>query len=83
MKPDGPLQTKIKQLEENVAVSGGQWQRLAIARSFMRVVHDKEEQAEEQDRVKLMCYDEPSSALDPKAEFGTSFQFFLKSGPDH
>lgn len=22
------------------------------------------------DNVRLMCYDEPSSALDPKAEFG-------------
>lgn len=63
-KPDGPLQKRIKALEETVKVSGGQWQRLAIARSFMRA------QTGDGEKVKLLCYDEPSSALDPKAEFG-------------
>lgn len=67
-KEDGPLQTRVKSLEEELKISGGQWQRLAISRSFMRALDN--------DRVKLMCYDEPSSALDPKAEFG---QFFLIS----
>ena len=63
-KEDGPLQTQVKSLEEKLEISGGQWQRLAISRSFMRVLNN--------DRVRLMCYDEPSSALDPKAEFGQS-----------
>ncbi|KAG9016797.1 hypothetical protein FRB90_002130 [Tulasnella sp. 427] len=42
------------------AFSGGQTQRLALSRTFMRSM---------QDRVKLLAYDEPSAALDPKAEF--------------
>lgn len=70
-KENGPLQTRIKALEEELNVSGGQWQRLAIARSFMR--------AQGNDAVRLMCYDEPSSALDPKAEFGEC-QYSLYSG---
>ena len=39
-------------------LSGGQWQRVALARAFMKV---KE--------ADLLILDEPSSALDPKAEF--------------
>ncbi|KAF8609562.1 P-loop containing nucleoside triphosphate hydrolase protein [Ceratobasidium sp. AG-I] len=39
-------------------LSGGEWQRLALSRSFMR----------NSDRVRLLCYDEPSASLDPKAE---------------
>ena len=62
VQENGPLQARVKSLEEQLDISGGQWQRLAISRSFMRVLDN--------DRVRLMCYDEPSSALDPKAEFG-------------
>ncbi|MDI1461426.1 ABC transporter ATP-binding protein [Catellatospora sp. KI3] len=39
-----------------VNLSGGQWQRLALARAFLRTVPD------------LMVLDEPSSGLDPEAE---------------
>ncbi|MFE6844636.1 ABC transporter ATP-binding protein [Streptomyces sp. NPDC057686] len=39
-----------------VVLSGGQWQRLALARSFLR------------DRADLMILDEPSSGLDAEAE---------------
>ena len=42
--------------EEGQELSGGQWQKLAIARAFMR------EDAE------LLILDEPSSALDAEAE---------------
>ncbi|KAG9016798.1 hypothetical protein FRB90_002131 [Tulasnella sp. 427] len=42
------------------AFSGGQTQRLALSRTFMRSMRDC---------VKLLAYDEPSAALDPKAEF--------------
>lgn len=59
----------MKTLDRKVEASGGQWQRMAIARSFMRTIADKE------GKVKLMCYDEPSSALDPKAEFGARLVF--------
>lgn len=62
---DGPLQKSLKDLQQELNVSGGQWQRLAISRTFMRALDN--------DNVRLMCYDEPSSALDPKAEFGMLF----------
>ena len=39
-------------------ISGGQWQRVALARAFMKVKD-----------VDLLILDEPSSALDPKAEY--------------
>ncbi|KAG9105349.1 hypothetical protein FRC07_009358 [Ceratobasidium sp. 392] len=42
-------------------LSGGEWRRLALAKTYMRY----------SDRVKLLCYDEPSASLDPKAEFRT------------
>jgi ABC-type Mn2+/Zn2+ transport system ATPase subunit len=40
------------------ALSGGQWQRIALARAFMKI---KE--------ADLLILDEPSSALDPQAEY--------------
>lgn len=61
--PNGPLHKRIKELETGEQVSGGQYQRLAISRTFMRSMGSSD--------VKLLVYDEPSSALDPKAEFGT------------
>jgi ABC-type dipeptide/oligopeptide/nickel transport system ATPase component len=50
----------IKQPEftEDRWLSGGQWQRIALARAFMKI-----EEAE------LLLLDEPSSALDPQAEY--------------
>ncbi|GAA1964743.1 ABC transporter ATP-binding protein [Catenulispora subtropica] len=42
--------------EEGTVLSGGQWQRLALARGLLRTGRD------------LMILDEPSSGLDPEAE---------------
>ncbi|MEV0419718.1 ABC transporter ATP-binding protein [Streptosporangium canum] len=43
--------------ETGVVLSGGQWQRLALARAFLRDQHD------------LMILDEPSAGLDSEAEY--------------
>lgn len=40
------------------ALSGGQWQRLALARAFMRI-----------ETADLLLLDEPSASLDPEAEY--------------
>jgi ATP-binding cassette, subfamily B, bacterial len=39
-------------------LSGGQWQRLALSRAFMRL-----------DSADLLLLDEPSASLDPEAEY--------------
>ncbi|KAG8903124.1 hypothetical protein FRB99_003726 [Tulasnella sp. 403] len=48
------------QVEPPKAFSGGETQRLALSRTFLRSTTCD---------IKLMVYDEPSAALDPKAEF--------------
>jgi len=50
---DTQLGTRFK---AGVGLSGGQWQRIALARAFMRT------------RPLLMLLDEPTAALDPEAE---------------
>ena len=52
---------KPSQVSESVswrALSGGQWQRIALARAFMKI-----------QEADLLILDEPSSALDPQAEY--------------
>ena len=52
------LETPLgKQLEGGVDLSEGQWQRMAIARSLMRL-----------SSAELLVFDEPTAALDPKTE---------------
>lgn len=55
-----------EEVEKVLELSGGQWQRLALARLFMRA---------ERECVRMVCTDEPSAALDPKAEFGECIFF--------
>jgi ATP-binding cassette subfamily B protein len=55
---DQGLETPLgKQLEDGIDLSGGQWQRIAIARALMRL-----------DTASVLIFDEPTAALDPKTE---------------
>ncbi|WP_228056578.1 ABC transporter ATP-binding protein [Microcoleus sp. LEGE 07076] len=55
---DQGLETPLgKQLEDGIDLSGGQWQRIAIARALMRL-----------DTAEVLIFDEPTAALDPKTE---------------
>lgn len=57
------LETQLgKRFSDGIDLSGGQWQRLALARSFMRTTRSDEEQP------LLLLLDEPTAALDPEAE---------------
>ncbi|KAF8323957.1 P-loop containing nucleoside triphosphate hydrolase protein [Clavulina sp. PMI_390] len=71
--PDSLLRAQVAEMESETKLSGGEWQRLAIARTFMRVMRDEEGETKKKRRndnqLRLMCFDEPSSAQDPKAEF--------------
>ncbi|KAJ7222996.1 P-loop containing nucleoside triphosphate hydrolase protein [Mycena haematopus] len=55
-----PLKDVLAKLEKTADVSGGEKQRLVAARTFMRF---------KTKQIKLLCVDEPSSALDPRGEF--------------
>ncbi|CAE6431870.1 unnamed protein product [Rhizoctonia solani] len=50
---------KFIDTQKATKLSGGEWQRLALSKSFMK----------NSGKVKLLCYDEPSASLDPKAEY--------------
>lgn len=52
------LETPLgKQLEDGIDLSGGQWQRIAIARALMRL-----------STAEVLIFDEPTAALDPQTE---------------
>ncbi len=55
--PDG-YQTPLGKKFKGTELSGGQWQKIAIARAFMR---EKDAQ--------IMILDEPTAALDPRSEY--------------
>ncbi len=57
-KLDQGMETLLgKQLEEGVDLSGGQWQRMALARALLRL-----------SQAELLVLDEPTANLDPKTE---------------
>jgi len=54
--PDG-FQTQLGKWFKGQELSGGQWQKIALSRAFMRSNAD------------ILVLDEPTSAIDPQAEF--------------
>ncbi|KAJ7583266.1 P-loop containing nucleoside triphosphate hydrolase protein [Mycena floridula] len=53
--------TGASEAHRNVQAAGGQLQRIALSRTFMRTVSND-------DRVGMLLFDEPSASLDPAAE---------------
>lgn len=66
--PSGYSQYVGKRYSKGVELSGGQWQKLALSRAFMR-------------DAQLVILDEPSASLDPKTEYEL-FQRYLKHTQD-
>lgn len=62
--PDGYDQQLGKRFADGVELSGGEWQKVALARAYMR-------------DAQLLILDEPTSALDARAEF-TVFERFAE-----
>jgi ATP-binding cassette subfamily B protein len=58
-KLESAFKTQLgKQFEEGAELSGGEWQKLALARAFAR-----------KDKAQLLILDEPTSSLDPRSEY--------------
>lgn len=62
--PDKYDQALGRRFNNGVELSGGEWQKIAIARAYMR-------------EAQLLILDEPTSALDARAEYGV-FQRFAE-----
>ncbi len=60
--PNGYATMLGKTFENSVELSGGEWQKLALSRAFMRDAH-------------LLILDEPTAALDAKAEYDVYKRF--------
>ncbi|KAI5887210.1 P-loop containing nucleoside triphosphate hydrolase protein [Schizophyllum commune H4-8] len=56
---DDPLRQRLGALDKSIQLSGGEKQRIAAARTFMRFKSGK---------IRAVFVDEPSSALDPEGE---------------
>ncbi|KIP12397.1 hypothetical protein PHLGIDRAFT_124233 [Phlebiopsis gigantea 11061_1 CR5-6] len=58
--PDGPLKELRAAVERCKEISGGEAQRIAAARTFMRIMSEK---------TRFVIVDEPTSAIDPAGEY--------------
>jgi ABC-type multidrug transport system fused ATPase/permease subunit len=65
-KVDGGRLRRYVDTPADHGLSGGQMQRLAVARTFMR-------SSSPDQGVGLLLFDEPSASLDPTAEHGTIY----------
>ena len=60
--PQGYRQMLGRRFEEGVDLSGGEWQKIALARAYMR-------------EAQLLILDEPTAALDARAEYDVFVRF--------
>ena len=60
--PGGYRQMLGRRFDEGVDLSGGEWQKVALARAYMR-------------DAQLLILDEPTAALDARAEYEVFLRF--------
>ena len=71
-KYETPLGRQFRAIgSDGVDLSGGEWQRIALARAFMRTTEHSHPSASAQ----LLILDEPTSAMDARAEYDLYLRF--------
>jgi ATP-binding cassette subfamily B protein len=62
------------ELEKGTEISGGQWQKMALSRAFMRSLQEVGK-SKNVDDAQLLILDEPTSSLDAQAEYDVFTRF--------
>ena len=64
-----------ERVQEGTDLSGGEWQKIALARAFMRAGASDASEGGEDGTAQLLILDEPTAALDVQAEYDVYLRF--------